>query len=258
MLGMSSGFDYIAEEFSVNKDVRDIRIEAGGEIKIKKTTGRTYVNIFHNREKPAPIIDYSNAAKKLTIDTVSYTSPFFETIKNFIYALFGEVDYSSVELYLPEKEYNKFRFENISGNIISELPAKDVKVLTEAGEVSLTNLNGRHLNVSTYSGNIILSGYSAATRLSTWQGDIIMENTNAKKGAAINIDAGEGDTSLKLPPTAGLNMKAYSDGGELQYSINNKKDSYLKWNRIKNLKIPGEHMFNVEFYNSVGELNIEN
>ena len=206
--------------------------------------------IFLKSDDNTCIINYYDSDKtKYNIDCSDNTLSIKEEGHDwFNFNLFGFSSDHSVEIYLPEKEYEILTLTTVSGDVSlkkdSELTFKEQKINTTSGEVNFF-VNGKKGYVETVSGDVLISGKTDSSfDVNTVSGDISLTDLNC---GTLSVNTTSGDTVMKKTDAKEISVKSVS--GDITGEIIGKKD--ININTVSgDINIPqsftGEAKLNIE------------
>ncbi|MGG4497902.1 DUF4097 family beta strand repeat-containing protein [Brevibacillus reuszeri] len=124
-----------------------------------------------------------------------------------------------LELYLPEKDYEKLALNTATGDIkASKLSVKKTNIVSSTGDVELDGLSGESLDIQTDTGDMKLSGIRSAVQIQTTTGEIdslllpeLVHN--------VSIESETGDIRIKVDQEpAAANLDLSTETGSIKTS----------------------------------------
>ena len=133
-------------------------------------------------------LTYETKDGKLTVKT--------DDTRGFFGQNLGFVGATQLTLRLPDKSYGNVKIENASGNIsISGITAKNLDVLVASGTVNISDSSLAAVSVDTASGDVYIRDSSASSILTdTASGDVTMRSLTVS--GSVSVDIGSGDVEV--------------------------------------------------------------
>lgn len=167
-----------------------------------------YINITENK-----------SSDSFSVNTVGYEKDFYSvTVEN------GTLSVKSSELEWYDREiYNSVDKYGVTVSIPSSFEG-DVKILTKAGSISISDVTLSSLRATSEAGEIHISNPSISVmELSTDVGDISVENARADK---VTLKSDVGDLSFSDAKSFVSSLNATADVGDINLSLCGDREQY--------------------------------
>lgn len=129
---------------------------------------------------------------------------------------------SKAEVYLPEKQYEKFKLDVTSGKYtVTDLKAKSMIVDSTSGTLDMNNVISEDFKLDITSGKAMVTGSSKNTTLDMTSGSI--EYKTSTELERLNIDSTSGKVSVYLPKNSNFNITSDVTSGKIINEFENQE-----------------------------------
>lgn len=160
-------------------------------ININWTDGNVY--IYKAIDDKITVIEKTKGVKdsQLTITTNNKTLNLEQRRRSFQFFNFGYRLFT-MEVMLPEKEYNEIKLKGTSGKLeIEDILAESFELKINSGKIVMSNIEGENLKSQTTSGSVNIDGK--------------FENINAEiTSGSLNLDLATAPKEIKIEMTSGM------------------------------------------------------
>lgn len=203
------------------------------------------VDVFKSNDNEVKVIEKSqgNGKSKVNIDVAGGELRIKEKSRFiFVFNIFNRK--TNIEVYLPEKVYERFKVDSTSGNyLISDLTIKKVDIESTSGKMELNNITSDDLKVDITSGKAKIDGSSKKVEVDMTSGNVdIKSNTELE---ALDIDMTSGSVSVILPKSSNFAISSDITSGKIDN----------EFERINNVEKGNKAQFNIAL--TSGKVNIK-
>lgn len=198
-------------DLNFKESISSVNIDlSSGDVDVFKSTG----NEVKVKEK-----SYGYDKSRLNVDVQGSELRIKEKSRfHFFFSFYNRK--TTIEVYLPEKVYEKFKIDSTSGKyLVSDIKIKDMDIESTSGTIELNNVSSEDLKVDMTSGKAIINGSSKKVRLNMTSGNIELKSNTELE--ALDIDMTSGSVKMNLPETSNFTVNSDIISGKINNDFKN-------------------------------------